>query len=444
MTDDVLDFLLADFQQRGLPMLVPRDVRLPAIPRKATTLIGMRRSGKTYALYDHMRRLLEQGVDKQRLFYLNLEDDRLGQPSLEGMGRALELFYRRNPGARAETAYLFFDEIQVVPGWERFLRRVLDTEEVQLYVTGSSAKLLSTEIATGFRGRSLAIEVLPFGLREVARSQDQAVDAQWPPGAPRRSQLAALADTYLEQGGFPEVQGIHAFDRVQVLQQYVELVLLRDVVERHNVTNIVALRHLVLALFAANAGPFSVSRLQGALASQGVKVAKPTLFAYPDHLCDAFLIFLVPIRSRSAKQKLVNPRKVYAVDTGLAAAMRAGGARNLGALLETFVYLELRRRLGRLSEGSVSYYRTTSGKEVDFAVDPVLPGAGLELIQVCASVQATETRTRELGALAEAMAETGAERATIVTLADREHVSTESGEVRIVPAWEWALEPRDT
>lgn len=441
MTDEVLDFLLSDFQQRPLPILVRRDLRIPEVPRKAVTLIGMRRSGKTYALYDLMGRLLDKGVPKGRLLYLNLEDERLGEPTVETLGRTLELFFRRNPDARVGRSYLFFDEIQVVPGWERFLRRVIDTEEAQVYVTGSSAKLLSTEVATSFRGRGLAVEVLPFGLREATRSHGFDLGALWPPGAQTRSRVEAFTDAYLERGGFPEVQHVHGFDRVQVLQQYVELVLLKDVVERRAAGNLPALRHLVRGLFAANSGPFSVSRLYGALVSQGVKVGKPTLLSYLDHLSDAYLVFLISIRSRSAKQKIVNPRKVYAVDTGLAAAMRAGGARNLGALLENFVYLELRRRLGRLAEGAISYYRTGSGREVDFAVDPLLPGGSLELVQVCTSLQAAETKERESRALVEAMAETGVSRATIVTLADRESIETEAGTIRVVPAWEWALEP---
>ncbi len=441
MIDDRLDFLLADFQQRPLPELVPRDVRLPEVPGKAVTLVGMRRCGKTYALFDRMHRLLGQGVPKERLLYLNLEDERLGTPDVDTLGRALERFYRHCPAARRETAHLFFDEIQVVPGWERFLRRLLDTEQARVYATGSSAKLLSTEVATSFRGRGIAVEVLPFGLKEAATAHGVAAGSSWPPAAPDRSGLAALVDAYLERGGFPEVQRLHGFDRIQVLQDYVELVLLRDVVERHGVANLPALRHLVRALFAANAGPFSVSRLHGTLVSQGIKVGKPTLLSYLDHLCDASLVFLVPIRTRSHKQRLVNPRKVYAVDTGLAAAMRAAGARDLGALLENFVYLELRRRLGRLAEGAVTYYRTAAGHEVDFAVDPVVPGGETALIQVCAAVQQPETRERELRALAEAMAETGVRRGTVVTLADRETHETEAGTVRVVPAWEWALEP---
>lgn len=441
MTDEVLELLLSDFRQRPLPAVVPRDVRIPRIPRKAITLIGMRRAGKTYALYDQMQRLIEGGVPKAHLLYLNLEDERLGDPDVGTLSRALELFYRRQPDARRGTSYLFFDEIQVVPDWERFLRRVIDTEDAQVYVTGSSARLLSTEVATSFRGRGLAVEVLPFGLREAARAHGVELEGEWPPGAPTRSQLAALTDRYLEHGGFPEVQHLHGFDRVQILQQYVELVLLKDVGERHSVSNLTALRHLVRALFAANAGPFSVSKLHGALKSQGVRVGKSTLLSYLDHLCDAYLAFLVPIRSRSEKQRLVNPRKVYAVDTGLAAAMRAAGARNIGALLENFVYLELRRRLGRLAERAVTYYRTDSGREVDFAVDPVLAGEELQLIQVSASLGAPATRDRELRGLIEAMAETGVAEGTIVTLGERETVDAEVGTVRVVPAWEWTLAP---
>lgn len=119
-----------------------------------------------------------------------------------------------------------------------------------------------------------------------------------------------------------------------------------------------------------------------------------------------------------------------------------GGARNTGALLATFTYLELRRRLGRLADGAITYCRTQAGHEVDFAVDPVLPGGTLELVQACADLGAPATRQREVRALAGAMAETGAAAGTIVTLADRETIATDAGPIRVVPAWEWALEPR--
>jgi len=265
----------------------------------------------------------------------------------------------------------------------------------------------------------------------------------WPVGPRTESRLASLADRYLEEGGFPDALDLPPFDRVQRLQDYVELVTLRDVVERHRVENITALRHLTRALFASTANGFSVSSLHGACTSQGIRVGKGTLLDYLDHLVDAYLVFLVPIRTRSEKQRIVNPRKVYAIDPGLALAMHTGGATNTGARLENQVYLELRRRLGRRAKDCVGYYRTASGFEVDFAVDPPTPGGQLLLIQSCAALSDPETRDREVRALQDAMAETGVRRSTIVTLADRESIEGEGGMVQVIPAWEWILTSED-
>ncbi|MBI4701711.1 MAG: DUF4143 domain-containing protein [Deltaproteobacteria bacterium] len=212
--------------------------------------------------------------------------------------------------------------------------------------------------------------------------------------------------------------------------------------EDKNHANVVALRHLVRAVFAANAGTLSVRRLHGTLAARGVKVAKATLLGYLEHLTDAHLAFLVPLRTASEKQRLVNPCKVYVVDPGLAGAMHLGGAQNLGALLENLVYLELRRELGRMADRLITYYRTASGYEVDFAVDPVARGGELRLLQVCATVHDPSTRARELRALGEAMAETGVREATIITVGEREELPTDAGTVRAVPAWEWIFAPR--
>lgn len=442
MPDEVLDSLISEFHQHPLPDLVPRELDLPDAPRLAVTFIGMRRSGKTYAMFDVMRRLTDAGIPRDRMLYLNLEDERLGEPSVETLQNALELFYRRFPASRTDTSYLFLDEIQVVPGWERFARRVIDTENARVYLTGSSAKLLSIDVATAFRGRGFAVEVLPFGLRETAVARGVDLGTTWPPGAAGRSRAAALVDEYLEHGGFPDALRSSELGRVQLLHQYVELVLLKDVVERYGAENFVALRRLARALLTGNAGHFSVSRFHGALVSQGVKVAKHTLMAYLDHLADAYMVFLVSARTRSYRKRMVNPRKVYAVDPGLAAAMSVGGAQNTGALLEDFVYLELRRRRGRLAEDTIAYHRTASGFEVDFVVEPVLAREEPALIQVAASLEDPATKEREVRALSEAMDELDVRSSTVVTLARSERIETSTGVIRVVPAWEWALEPR--
>lgn len=440
--DTVLDALIAESQSRPLPSLVRRDIRLPDIPGKAVALVGMRRSGKTYRLWDEMQRGLTDGMPRAHMLHLNFEDDRLGRCDLATLDRALEFFYARAPDARAAGAWVFLDEVQLVPEWERFARRLLDTERVRLFVTGSSARMLSTEVHTAFRGRSIAVEVLPFSVSEAATAAGHDLDlSRWPVGANTRSRLDAFVAHYLRVGGFPATFDLPPFDRIQVLQDYVDLVVQRDVAERHGATSMGALRDLVAALFAANANGFSVNRLHGSLTSQGRGVGKNTLLTYLDHLLDAFLVFLVPMRTRSARQRAVNPRKVYAVDPGLAAAMYQAGASNRGAQLENAVYLQIRRVLGRLTDKAVGWYRTPSGKEVDFAIDDPVRGGPPTLVQVCESLASPETRNRELRTMSEAMAALETPNAVIVTMMDEETIETDAGPVTVLPARDWFFGP---
>ncbi len=437
--DSILERLLVEQQERPIPALVPRDVPLPGLPGKADALIGMRRSGKTWRLFGEMQALLGRGVPRERIVYLNLADDRLTGATAETLDRLLELAFRRAPAGRSEGAFLFLDEVQDVAGWERFARRVLDTEPLRLFVTGSSARQLSTEVATAFRGRSITTEILPFSPREAARASG--IDGSTPAGAALRSVQDAFLLTYLRDGGFPGLLRAGPYERIQILQEYVDLVVLRDVGERHHATNLPILRELVAALFAANAGGFSVSRLHGALQSQGFRVHKGTLLDYLSHLTDAFLFFLLPLRTRSARQRAVNPRKVYAIDPGLARAMRRAGAEDRGALLENAVYLELRRRYGRLSESVLGWMKTARGYEIDFVVDDPVVGGPPTLIQVCESMTEPETQERELRALTAAMTETGVTNATIVTMFGEGRLELDGRSVHIVPARSFFLGP---
>jgi predicted AAA+ superfamily ATPase len=236
------DFLLAEFQESPIPEGRPRFVSLPDTPGKPSVVIGMRRAGKTYLMYQRMRELIAAGVDKRDLLYVNFEDDRL-QPAAAGLlDGLLEAFYRANPEARQRRAYLFLDDVQMIPEWPRFVRRVLDTEEVEIMVSGSSAKLLHTEVATELRGRGLAVEVFPYSFAESVVAAGVPLPARLPPGSKARSRLEAHLDRYLTVGGFPEVQAMPLAERIQTLQDYVELVLLRDVIERHRVENATATR----------------------------------------------------------------------------------------------------------------------------------------------------------------------------------------------------------
>jgi hypothetical protein len=436
---DPIEQLIADFQERPLPEVSPRLATLPGESNMARVIIGMRRSGKTYLLFQEMRRLVAAGVDKRRLLYVNFEDDRLQPLAPDLLDRTLEAFYRSYPAARSEGAYLFLDEIQAVDGWSRFARRVLDTESARLYVSGSSAKMLSTEVATEFRGRGLTVELLPLSFAEALAFADTEVPTARP-GSRLRSQLEAAFASYLRVGGFPDVQRLEEAERIQTLQDYVQLVLLRDIIDRHGVRNVHAVRSFALSLLQSSGSLASVNKLANELKSRGVAVGKDTLYDLLDYFTDAFLLFAIPIFSRSLRVREANPKKVYAIDHGLAFAVAPAGVSNLGARLENAVYLELRRRLRGTRDGAISYYSTAASHEVDFIVGDIGTGQATQLLQVCADLSAANTREREVRALEAAMNETGLAEATIVTMHDTEDIIVAGGGViHVVPAWAWML-----
>ncbi len=227
---------LGDAIKTPFPEMVRRDAAPTPLRGKAQAVIGMRRAGKTYFLLQCLADRLARGIERERLVYFNFEDERLGGLRAEELGTMIEEYYRQFPQFRHQAEVTWcLDEIQIVPGWERFVRRVLDTEKVEIFLSGSSARMLSREVATSMRGRAMETVITPFSFREFLRGRN------WPEGAPHRlpsgaerSALRAHFDAYLEIGGFPEAGAYAAArDRVGLLQGYVDTVLFRDVAERH-------------------------------------------------------------------------------------------------------------------------------------------------------------------------------------------------------------------
>ena len=405
---------------------------MPRLPGKVDTVIGMRRSGKTWFMYQAISDLLAAGTTKESILYLNMEDERLLPMNAGDLQKIPDAYYCRYPHLRDQRCTWFFDEIQDIDGWERFVRRLLDTENLHICLTGSSAKLLSREIATSLRGRSITTEVFPFSFLEALSHQGIGLRENARPGAKTRSLLENRMQTYLLDGGFPEVQGMERAYRIRILQEYVDVVIFRDLVERHQVSNIIPLRYMIRHMLNATATLFSVNKFYNDLKSQGVSCSKNTLHEYLDYLSDAYLFFQVFLHSRSERTRMVNPRKIYAVDPGLAQAYSRRPDPDWGHLLENFVFLELRRLYGL-----IEYYRTSSRKEVDFLVT----GRNGErfLFQVAAAMDDASTRKRELDALSEAMQECKLRKATIVTLSKEEYLETEYGAIHVLPAWLWAI-----
>lgn len=377
-----------------VPAYTRRDAQLPAVPGKAVAVVGMRRSGKTTFLWQCLADRLATGAPREASVYLNFEDERLTGLKAADLQWIVEEYYRIVPQFRDRLRVaFFFDEIQVVPGWESFARRLIDGEQADLFLTGSSARLLSREVATSMRGRAMEVLIHPFSFREALRHIGAEPDhpaSVWSKAV--RSEIDGRLREYLAAGGFPEAQGIPARDRMSLLRTYVDVAILRDVIERYAVSNPLPLRLLQRHLLASPAAPFSMQKFYDSLRSQGIPVGKDTLHAFLGYLEDAFLVRVVTLHTASERKRMVNPRKIYPVDPGLIPVYDRTGRANLGHALETAVLIELERR-----GYEVSYVRTEEGREVDLLARS--PEGSRLLLQVCADISGTATREREVRAL---------------------------------------------
>lgn len=428
--DATLRAVLTDAEAQPVPKPTRRDVSLPERTGKVDAVIGMRRVGKSWLLASRMRDLLDSGTPRSRILHVEFEDDRLAELRTEDLHRIEEAFYSLHPDSHGKECWYFFDEIQNAPGWERFIRRLLGNRNLHIAITGSSAKLLSTEIATSLRGRALTTEVTPFSFREALRHRSIEAPAKWPVAQAARSRLRHSFDSYLTVGGFPEVQDDDGH-RQRILQGYLDATILRDVVERHSLTNAPLLRAIVRRLLRSAGSKTSVNALSQDLKSLGFTFGKAAVYDLLEHVQDAFLVFLLPIHTQSEKRKQVNPRKVYAIDHGLVRACVSQRSEDVGHRLENIVYLELRRR------GEVhGYHITASGREVDFVTGPLDEPA---LVQACANLGDAATRQREVESLTEAMGELRIDRGTIVTLDEEATLRSDGRTIDVVPAWRWLL-----
>ena len=428
MMKTIIAQLIDDFHERKRPALVARQKKFVQIPGKANVIIGMRRTGKTFFGYQKMQELVAAGISITKLLYLNFEDDRLLGFTIHDFQAILDVYYGKYPELRDTQCYFFFDEIQAIAQWELFIRRLLDTENVQVYLTGSSSKLLSTEIATQLRGRSLTTEIFPFAEFLKYHRLFEPPLSRW--GARTVSVLRKATRDYIEIGGFPEVQTLEPAIRIEILQGYIDSVLLKDVIERHKVNNITAIKYLVRHLMNSPGGRFSVNKFYNSLKTMAVKCTKNSLYEYLDHLTDAYLFYRVPIHSRSEKSRMLNPAKIYTIDTGLLNAMTFRNSSDYGALLENLVFMQLRRYGYK-----IEYVSTKEGYETDFLARHPLKKES-ELVQVCWDMSDEKTFQRELRGLQTAMKALAMTSGTIVTYDDE--VSLDNN-IAVIPIWKWLL-----
>ncbi|RLA07943.1 MAG: ATP-binding protein [Gammaproteobacteria bacterium] len=381
--------IIVDFIERDMNDILPREYQIPLESNKVICLIGVRRAGKTSILFDVVDKLRKKVV-RENIIYVNFEDDRLYPLGLKDLDSLLESYYELYPAKRDEKIYLFLDEVQVVDNWELYVRRIYDTSDIQIYITGSSAKLLSTEIATSLRGRTLTYEIYPFSFKEYLSYKNIAINFN---SSKQLSYIKNALSDYLINGGFAETINQDQMISQKILSDYLELIIYKDIVDRHNVKNRSLLKILTKYCFNNIATLISFNKLFNNFKSQGYKLSKDTIYEYVSHLEDAFALFVVPIYRNSIKQQQRNPKKMYAIDNGFKKIYDYAFDDDMGKLYENVVFLHLRRM-----SSQIYYYKQK--QEVDFYVR--LNNKKI-LINVSYDITNPDTKKREIAGLMEAM-----------------------------------------
>lgn len=413
MDKEIIKLLIAEYQQKAV------DVSFQERPyifedKLNYVFVGLRRVGKSYLMFQQIRYLLDTGHSKDEILYFNFEDDRIASLSTDDLDR-LKVCYEEMFDCKP---IFFLDEIQTVDRWEKFARRLAD-QGYRVYVTGSNAKMLSSEIATTLGGRYIIQTVYPYSFQEYLTSlgielNDRNVIYH------HRAEIVKAYENYFRFGGLPELAQI--IDKRAWLSSLYQKIFFGDLITRYQVRNDFALRVLIRKLAESVKQPTSFNRLANVVSSSGKKISTDTVIDYLTYLKESWLIF--PVENICAKlaEKEAN-KKYYFIDNGILNLFLVDP---LTSLLENQVAIQLRR----LYSDDVYYYH--HGIEVDFYVTEVQLA-----VQVCYSLQDAETRKREINALLKMSKRIDVKRWIIITKDEEETISEQGINIEVIPAWKW-------
>jgi len=377
---------------------------------------GHRRAGKSVFL----SQIIHKFYRRDDVYYLNLDDERLTTLDIQDLNRVIEMFIRLFGKKRV----IFLDEIQNIGGWERFVSRLYN-EGYKIYITGSNARLLSSELATLLTGRYLDIEIYPFSFREFLSYKNINVNEEMLYKTEGRAELLNQLDSYLISGGFPEIV---QYKEMKILRKLFSDVITKDVIRRYNVRNVKTIEEIAMFLLSNSAKEFSYNRIKNIYGLGSVHTAKN----YVKYLESSFMFFELPRFSHSLKEMHRKIKKVYVIDNGFIESVGFSSSMDTGRLYENLVFVELRRR-----QEDFYYYRDKSGKEVDFVIRE---GRKVkECIQVSYEVEEERTFKRETGNLLKVMDEFKLRKGTLIAGHKEDKMEISGKTIEFIPLWKWLL-----
>lgn len=418
--------------QEEIPLsLHERSLQLPLNKQRIVTVTGVRRCGKSSLLHLTINRLLASGVDKEQILYIGFDDERLANMDVSDFDEILQAYRLMYPDRPLSSVYMFFDEIQIVKGWELFVLRVYKSYCKNVYVTGSTAQMLSGEMSSALRGWPDEYTEYPLSFKEFIAFKGVKANRYTEEGA---ALMANMFKSYLLTGGFPQaVLANVETERVKLLQAYFNTMLFRDMIEHYNISaSPSVVRYFLKRVFNNITKPSSVNNIYNDLKSQGLKLSKDSLYQWLDYACNIFLLHKVPKYSKSVIKQSTSLSKYYVADFALAKSVLLPQSEEKGKALENAVYMHLARHL---NENEQIYY-FNEGAECDFVI---ANDEGVkELIQVCWELDEFNT-PRECGGLCAASAATGCKKASIITCNQAQSIHYGDLQINVVAAWNFML-----
>lgn len=423
---NVLKTIIADFHSTRLRSSLKRNVELPVDSGTIISVIGVRRSGKTFLLYETIKRILDNNILKRKILYINFEDERLmlEQDQLDLILHAYQELY---PKLDLKECYFFFDEIQNIKGWEKFVRRVFDTISKNIYITGSNSKLLSTEIATELRGRTISYTLYPLSFEEYLQFNKAEV------GYFSTGQKIAVLNhfkTFMIFGGFPEIIDLDETLKIKKLQDYFNTIIYRDLIERYNIPNPSVLKFFLKKILSQVTKPVSVNKIYNDLKSLGYKIGNNLLYEYSDYIQTSFTAVFISKFEYSEIKQAKSEKKAYAIDNGILSAVDYSFSVNHGKLLENLTALEILK-----SGRELMYFK--DNQECDFIIKD---RKTFSPVQVSYSIQDSDTEEREINGLIRACEYLKVKKGTIVTYEEEDNLKINKINIEVLPAYKYFLE----
>ena len=440
--EEIIELIsVENFWARPQEVGIERDHYLKHLNRLAKakdfsiSIIGVRRSGKTFLTKQFLKKAIDSGLDPKQTLYVNLEDPRfhpyLSLELLDEIYQAYRTFVNKEG-----FALIVLDEVQNIKNWEKWVRRTMEKENVQIVMTGSTSSLLKTEVSTALTGRSLTLEVFPLSFHEFLKFKGVVLEDQLDV-VKNKAKIERLFIEYLQFGGFPRVVlEEDEFLKREMLKELFDGIVMRDIVFRHGFRDVNSVKLVAELAINSFSSLKSVSSLRNELAGILKRKVSPNFVAeVMEALRESYLLFTIPPFSPKIKDVKKYPKKIYAVDTGLATTVTLSFSKNLGRLVENAVALHLIKKYG---ENNLFYYR--GKREVDFILR--------EGLRITKAIQVTwdlrEGYEREVKALLEAMDVFNLEEGIIVTADQEREEVYEDKEIRVLPFWKFLLEFGDT